>query len=326
MVQSGDNANDIALRFGVTVEELAAANDTTVDNLRSLEVGQVLIIPPPRQRLLARTTAPAATATRATTATAISRVMSPPPAVTAAGFLATATVLEKFWLFTLTSSLWSPLTAFHENSSGKSESGSMLSMVASAGHERPEVLAAVLLDVERGQELGVEVARREAEARPAVVLDDADDVAGADLVDGARDAVRAVVVGRDGERPGAEPVVRAREVACRGARRGDGIAPLVDRVAHLHVETPGGRHELPDARRADLRIGGDVEARLDERQAGELDRQPLVAEDALHLREVLPRGAEAVCEALADAALSAHRLWSAARRNLYGSRSSRKRS
>jgi LysM repeat protein len=46
VVQSGDNANDIALRFGVTVEELAAANDTTVDNLRSLEVGQVLIIPP----------------------------------------------------------------------------------------------------------------------------------------------------------------------------------------------------------------------------------------------------------------------------------------
>ena len=47
VVQSGDNANDIALRFGITVEELAAANNTTVDNLRSLEVGQVLIIPPP---------------------------------------------------------------------------------------------------------------------------------------------------------------------------------------------------------------------------------------------------------------------------------------
>ncbi len=47
VVQSGDNANDIALRFGITVEELAAANNTTVDALRSLEVGQVLIIPPP---------------------------------------------------------------------------------------------------------------------------------------------------------------------------------------------------------------------------------------------------------------------------------------
>jgi LysM repeat protein len=47
VVQSGDNANDIALRFGITVDELAAANNTTVDALRSLEVGQVLIIPPP---------------------------------------------------------------------------------------------------------------------------------------------------------------------------------------------------------------------------------------------------------------------------------------
>jgi len=44
-VQSGDNANDIALRFGITVAELAAANNTTVDALRSLQVGDVLIIP-----------------------------------------------------------------------------------------------------------------------------------------------------------------------------------------------------------------------------------------------------------------------------------------
>jgi len=44
-VQSGDNANDVALRFGITVEELAAANNTTVDALRSLQVGDVLIIP-----------------------------------------------------------------------------------------------------------------------------------------------------------------------------------------------------------------------------------------------------------------------------------------
>jgi LysM repeat protein len=46
-VQSGDNANDIALRFGVTVDELAKANHATVDALRSLQVGDVLVIPPP---------------------------------------------------------------------------------------------------------------------------------------------------------------------------------------------------------------------------------------------------------------------------------------
>ncbi len=45
VVESGDNASSIADRFGVTLEELAAANGTTVDGLRSLEVGQELIIP-----------------------------------------------------------------------------------------------------------------------------------------------------------------------------------------------------------------------------------------------------------------------------------------
>lgn len=44
-VQSGDNASDIAARFGVTIEELAEANDMTVDELRTLYVGQVLKIP-----------------------------------------------------------------------------------------------------------------------------------------------------------------------------------------------------------------------------------------------------------------------------------------
>ena len=44
-VQSGDNASDIAARFGVTLEELAEANDMTVDELRVLFVGQVLTIP-----------------------------------------------------------------------------------------------------------------------------------------------------------------------------------------------------------------------------------------------------------------------------------------
>ena len=44
-VQAGDNASDIAARFGVTIQELADANDTTIDDLRTLFVGQVLTIP-----------------------------------------------------------------------------------------------------------------------------------------------------------------------------------------------------------------------------------------------------------------------------------------
>jgi len=59
-VQSGDNANDIALRFGITVEELAAANHTTVDALRGLQVGDVLIIPPATAATTPEPTTPAA--------------------------------------------------------------------------------------------------------------------------------------------------------------------------------------------------------------------------------------------------------------------------
>ena len=44
-VQSGDNASDIAARFGVTLQELADANDMTIDELRTLFVEQVLTIP-----------------------------------------------------------------------------------------------------------------------------------------------------------------------------------------------------------------------------------------------------------------------------------------
>ena len=44
-VQAGDNASAIAARFGITLQELADANDTTIDELRTLFVGQILTIP-----------------------------------------------------------------------------------------------------------------------------------------------------------------------------------------------------------------------------------------------------------------------------------------
>jgi LysM repeat protein len=44
-VQAGDNASDIAARFGITLQELADANHMTIDELRTLFVGQVLTIP-----------------------------------------------------------------------------------------------------------------------------------------------------------------------------------------------------------------------------------------------------------------------------------------
>jgi LysM repeat protein len=44
-VQAGDVAYDIALKFGITVEELASANNMTVEQIADLSVGQKLIIP-----------------------------------------------------------------------------------------------------------------------------------------------------------------------------------------------------------------------------------------------------------------------------------------
>jgi len=41
-VQAGDNASAIAERFGITIDELVAANNTTIDDLRELEVGDRL--------------------------------------------------------------------------------------------------------------------------------------------------------------------------------------------------------------------------------------------------------------------------------------------
>lgn len=46
-VQSGDVAALIAERFGITTAELAEANNTTIDDLRTLSVGDELIIPAP---------------------------------------------------------------------------------------------------------------------------------------------------------------------------------------------------------------------------------------------------------------------------------------
>jgi LysM repeat protein len=58
-VQDGDVAYDIALKFGITVEELAAANNMSMDQIAQLSVGQKLIIPrPPSQQQPVATATP----------------------------------------------------------------------------------------------------------------------------------------------------------------------------------------------------------------------------------------------------------------------------
>ena len=44
-IQPGDTALAIAFRFDVTIDELAAANGTTLDGLNNLQVGDILVIP-----------------------------------------------------------------------------------------------------------------------------------------------------------------------------------------------------------------------------------------------------------------------------------------
>jgi len=46
-VQSGDSGFGIALEFEITLEQLAAANGLSVDQLGELFVGQELLIPTP---------------------------------------------------------------------------------------------------------------------------------------------------------------------------------------------------------------------------------------------------------------------------------------
>ncbi len=48
VVEPGDTALGVALRFDTTLDELAAANGLTLDELTNLRIGQELVIPRPR--------------------------------------------------------------------------------------------------------------------------------------------------------------------------------------------------------------------------------------------------------------------------------------
>jgi len=89
-VQSGDNAADIAARFGITLQELATANDTTIDELRVLFVGQVLTIPQFTDRTPVPTSPPEPEPTEAPTAAPTEA----PPEETPQTIEATATPVE----------------------------------------------------------------------------------------------------------------------------------------------------------------------------------------------------------------------------------------
>src|SRR6185295_12851158 len=120
----------------------------------------------------------------------------------------------------------------------------LVTLERAIGGDVAEVLLPLLLDRERGEELGVEIPGCEPEERPAIASDDLADVGRAGLADGAGHARPPMVVGRDGERPGAEDLVVVLEVAGRAAGRPEGIAALVENAADRHVAAAGRAHEL----------------------------------------------------------------------------------
>jgi LysM repeat protein len=90
-VQAGDNASDIAARFGITIQELAEANNMTIDELRTLFVGQVLTVP----QFTGRTPVPTSTSepepTEAPTETPQTVEATPTPVEGTGGAVETAT-------------------------------------------------------------------------------------------------------------------------------------------------------------------------------------------------------------------------------------------
>ena len=142
--------------------------------------------------------------------------------------------------------------------------------------QRTEVLLGIAIDVERGEERDVEIARREAERAAVVAAHDPGDVVGAERLLGAAHAGGAVVVRRQRQRPGAEhPIVVGQQLRRRlgGAER---VEAIVHRAVDAHVTPSRRAHELPQASGADLRVRGRVERRLHVRQNRQLRRQPQV--------------------------------------------------
>ena len=78
----------------------------------------------------------------------------------------------------------------------------------------------------------------------------------------------------------------------RGPRGQQRVAAFVHDVVDGEIPPAGRRNELPHPRGIRLGIRVHVERRLDERQAGQFDRQPLPPEDPFDLRQVAARYAE----------------------------------
>ena len=95
-----------------------------------------------------------------------------------------------------------------------------------------KVASRILLDLERSEELGVEVLGREAEAATPIALDDRRHVARTELPHGTLHAADAVVVAGERQRPGARALVVVAQQACRSVRGREGVHAFVDHIVN----------------------------------------------------------------------------------------------
>ena len=171
--------------------------------------------------------------------------------------------------------------------------------------DRPEIRLRVALDLDGRQQLGIEIPRSEAERPSVVAPNDLGDVARPQPPHRTFHPRPAVVVSGHGQRPGFQRGIIILEQSRRGPRGQQWVAAFVHDVVDGQIQPAGGRNELPHPRGARLGIRVHVERRLDERQTGQFDRQPLLTKDPFDLRQVAARYAETLTKPLAHPCLRA---------------------
>ena len=171
--------------------------------------------------------------------------------------------------------------------------------------DRPEIRLRVALDLDGRQQLGIEIPRSEAERPSVVTPNDLGDVACPQPPHRTFHPRPAVVVSGHGQRPGFQRGIIILEQSRRGPRGQQWVAAFVHDVVDGQIQPAGGRNELPHPSGARLGIRVHVERRLDERQTGQFDRQPLLTKDPFDLRQVAARYAETLTKPLAHPRLRA---------------------
>ena len=156
----------------------------------------------------------------------------------------------------------------------------------------------VAIHLQGREERDVEISRREPEGRPLVALDDDSDIARPQILLRAPQTAGPVVVRGDREWPGAEQVVVIEHQVGRSLGRTIRIEALIDQAVDAHEATRGSRHELPQARSADTRIGGRIEGGLDVRQGRDLGRDTALLQGLRDTRFPQLRADQSLVEAV----------------------------